>query len=405
VSHSLLINPTALEAGIEAQFVSRIRASEAQRKAFMRFVETGLPHRRVEGWRWSDFRAAAAIASKLEKHTGINPFADIEAIEIQLTDDGYVVDGAVKGVETLECDPFSSEIVASHHPIAALNEAMTQRALNIRISTGAVILKPILIRDLRTAASSFAQIKLDVGPGARVSVAQSLESSSDLQSLVCTISVEPSAKVEHFLLGGLDGDGLTHLLNAVTVQERGAYHSTSLSTGGRLARMETHLTYGGVHAEATINSAALLSGDRHADFTTNVIHNAESCVTRQIHKGVARDRGRAVFQGKFLVNRPAQKTDAQMTANALLLSDTAEANHKPELEIYADDVECAHGSTAGALNEEALFYMRQRGLDEATARGLLIEAFVAEAFDAVEHGGVAEVFRKSVAAWLAKVRS
>jgi Fe-S cluster assembly protein SufD len=100
------------------------------------------------------------------------------------------------------------------------------------------------------------------------------------------------------------------------------------------------------------------------------------------------------------VARGAQKTDARMTANALLLSGDAEANHKPELEIYADDVECAHGSAIGALDEDALFYLRQRGLDETSARALLIEAFVGEVIDGVENEAVREVFANEVAAWL-----
>ena len=173
-----------------------------------------------------------------------------------------------------------------------------------------------------------------------------------------------------------------------------------MSLGAKLSRNETHLQFNGTGAHASLNSAALLSGARHSDFTTNVRHRAESCQARQIHKGVARDSARNVFQGKFHVDRAAQKTDAQMTANALLLSDRAEANHKPELEIYADDVECAHGSTAGALDEDALFYLRQRGLSEETARGLLIEAFIGEVIDGVEDEKLRFVLQSRVHQWL-----
>jgi len=130
------------------------------------------------------------------------------------------------------------------------------------------------------------------------------------------------------------------------------------------------------------------------------VHKAPHCRTRQLHKGAARDHGRNVFQGKFEVEREAQKTDAKMTANALLLSDMAEANHKPELEIYADDVECAHGSTCGALDEDALFYLRQRGLDETAARALLVEAFVGEVIDGMDDDRLGDIFCTKVADWL-----
>ncbi|HNS87870.1 MAG TPA: SufD family Fe-S cluster assembly protein, partial [Parvularculaceae bacterium] len=139
---------------------------------------------------------------------------------------------------------------------------------------------------------------------------------------------------------------------------------------------------------------------RHNDFTSAIGFLAEGCETRQTHKGVVRDKGRNVFQGKFQVDRAGQKTDARMNADALLLSDTAETNHKPELEIYADDVQCAHGATSGALDERALFYMRQRGLSEREARAMLIEAFIGSTFDNVAHPGVGEALRHRVGKWL-----
>jgi Fe-S cluster assembly protein SufD len=148
-----------------------------------------------------------------------------------------------------------------------------------------------------------------------------------------------------------------------------------------------------------MRSAAALSGARHADQTSLVAFNAVGGRTRQIHRAALKDRTRGVFQGKFLVARGSQQTDAEMNAGALLLSDAAEANHKPELEIYADDVKCAHGSTAGALDDDALFYMRQRGLSEHAARALLIEAFLGEVFDGLP-AGIEHILRGQLSRWL-----
>ena len=191
-------------------------------------------------------------------------------------------------------------------------------------------------------------------------------------------------------------------LFAASLGAGAAFHQAALLLGGKLVRMETRLALEGAGASADFKSASILSGARHADLTTHIAHQSTGCVTRQIHKSALRDRARGVFQGKFLVARGAQKIDAEMQAKALLLSDTAEANHKPELEIYADDVQCAHGSTAGAIDEEALFYMRQRGLDEHQARALLIEAFLADVFDGAERINIAEVMRQRMHAWLEK---
>ncbi|MEL7490316.1 MAG: Fe-S cluster assembly protein SufD [Pseudomonadota bacterium] len=398
MSRSLLINPTALEAGLEAEFVARIRASDEQRGAFMKFVETGLPHRRMEGWRWSDFRAAARDASP-GANAAPNPFDGVEAITVRLTDSGWEFSEGTDGLSlsTAKSAPPSGPI--ADHPIVALNAAFSDQRLRLEIEKGVVIQAPILILDERGATSSFAQVEIAVGPGARVTVLHALTGPASFRAATLDFKIEAGAAAQYFILSPRS-EGVSHLTAHATLGEKAAFKAVGLSTGGRLARIEVHVTYDGPDAEAVINSAALLADETHADFTTLVRHNAPGCVTRQIHKGVARDKGRAVFQGKFHVNRIAQKTDAQMTANALLLSDNAEANHKPELEIYADDVECAHGSTAGSLDDEALFYMRQRGLSDEAARALLIEAFVGEVFDAIDDVHLASVFRRAVSAWL-----
>jgi Fe-S cluster assembly protein SufD len=151
-----------------------------------------------------------------------------------------------------------------------------------------------------------------------------------------------------------------------------------LAFGGRLARIETHVSVEGEGAEITLNGVYLAGAGRHADLTSVIEHKASGGVTRQLIKGVARKGGRGVFQGKIVVERGAQKTDARQYHRGILLEDGAEIFAKPELMIHADDVQCAHGNTAGGLDESALFYMRSRGIPEAQARTLLIEAFLVE---------------------------
>lgn len=156
------------------------------------------------------------------------------------------------------------------------------------------------------------------------------------------------------------------------------YRQFVLAFGGRLARLETHVSVEGQGAEVTLNAAYLAGAGRHADLTSVIEHKAPGGVTRQLIKGVARKGGRGVFQGKIVVERDAQKTDARQHHRGLLLEEGAEIFAKPELMIHADDVQCAHGNTAGGLDEGALFYMRSRGIPEADARALLIEAFLVE---------------------------
>lgn len=164
----------------------------------------------------------------------------------------------------------------------------------------------------------------------------------------------------------------------VRLAEGAKFTQFVLALGGRLARIETHVSVEGQGAEVTLNGAYLAGAGRHADLTSVIEHKAPGGVTRQLIKGVARKGGRGVFQGKIVVDRAAQKTDARQHHQGLLLEDGAEIFAKPELMIHADDVQCAHGNTAGGLDERALFYMRSRGMPEAEARALLIEAFLAE---------------------------
>ncbi|MBX3428899.1 MAG: SufD family Fe-S cluster assembly protein [Hyphomonadaceae bacterium] len=174
------------------------------------------------------------------------------------------------------------------------------------------------------------------------------------------------------------GKELPLSVTRVRLAEGAKYAQFVLSFGARLARIETHVTVEGEGAEVTMNGAYLAGIGRHADLTSVIEHKAPGAVTRQLVKGVARKGGRGVFQGKIVVDRVAQKTDARQHHQGLLLEDGAEVFAKPELMIHADDVQCAHGNTAGGLDERALFYMRSRGIPETEARSLLIEAFLVE---------------------------
>jgi Fe-S cluster assembly protein SufD len=408
MSQTLLINPSAFEAGLEAAYVAREDASEAQRAAFARFAKTGLPNRRVEGWKWSDFNAAVRRIEPANDVAGEaviapSPFAALDPVEIQIADgriilpEGGVPEGLALGV----ADASSPQSETDDHPIAALNVAMTRTALELKTAKGAHVARPVLIRHINAKPGSvFSQAHVLLAPDSRLSVIETFEGEAAFHSALLHCDVGAGAQLERYVLHNSGAEVVTHGLCRVGLGERARFRQTGLSTGGRLARHETHAACPSPSASIDMASAALVSGERHSDFTSLVRHQGEQCRTRQLHKGVARERGRNVFQGKFLVARGAQKTDARMTANALLLSGDAEANHKPELEIYADDVECAHGSAIGALDEDALFYLRQRGLDETSARALLIEAFVGEVIDGVENEAVREVFANEVAAWL-----
>jgi Fe-S cluster assembly protein SufD len=167
-----------------------------------------------------------------------------------------------------------------------------------------------------------------------------------------------------------------------------------------VVRNQIFLNFDGEDTVAGIRGASLLRGRQHADSTLVANHIARGCQSREVFKTVLDDEAHGVFQGRIIVRRGAQKTDAKMMTQALLLSDRAEANNKPELEIYADDVQCGHGATSGALDDELKFYLMARGIPAAEAEALLIQAFLGEAIDGIEHAGLREALIDGVVGWL-----
>ena len=293
-------------------------------------------------------------------------FAALNPIEFRIINgrihlpEGEAPEGLRYGI----LDPVGTIAELETHAIATLNVAMTRKALGVEVLEGVSFERPILIRHITSSAGfSFVQTMIRVSQNASLRLIETYEGEgAGFYSHLCHMALRDGSKFNRTVLHESGAEAVVHGLCAAKVEKAARFDQTSLSTGAKLARHETLLHFWEPDSVANINSAALVGGERHTDFTTHVVHKEEGCKVRQLHKGVAAGRGRNVFQGKFEVERKAQKTDAQMTANALLLSDQAEANHKPELEIYADDVECAHGSTAGALDDDALFYLRQRGL-------------------------------------------
>jgi Fe-S cluster assembly protein SufD len=208
------------------------------------------------------------------------------------------------------------------------------------------------------------------------------------------------AHVDHVKITREGGNALhlSSLMAAVGAQAR--FNEFAFTTGGAVVRNQLFLKFGGENTLAGIGGANLIRDRQHVDTTLVADHAAVGCQSRETFKSVLDDASRAVFQGKIIVRPGAQKTDAKMAAHALLLSENAEADNKPELEIFADDVQCGHGATTGALDDRLLFYLMARGIPAKEAEALLIQAFVGEAVEGIEHAGLREALMENVVAWL-----
>jgi FeS assembly protein SufD len=214
------------------------------------------------------------------------------------------------------------------------------------------------------------------------------------------IRVGPKAALKHLKFQRERDDALHLSTWLVELAAESRYEAFQFSTGAALSRNQIYAAFVGENAALDVSGAFLMRGRQHCDTTMLVEHRVPHCTSRELFKAVLDDEARGVFQGKIIVSPGAQKTDGKQMSGALLLSEGAEFDSKPELEIFADDVVCGHGSTSGQIDEDLLFYLEARGIPEAQARALLVQAFVGEALEKVEDEALREAFAHASADWL-----
>jgi Fe-S cluster assembly protein SufD len=402
--------------------------------AFEQFARLGLPHRRVEEWKYTDLRAlmrdakplasppdAAAIARAKDAGRALSDgefrrlvFVDgafvPELSDLAALDPGLTI--ASMGDALAKGDALVSarlgKVVPTDDAAVALNTAFMGDGVVIRVAAGAAVGRPIHLVFTATGdkpAALFTRSLMVVEKGARAMLVESHEGTAGRDYQVNTaleLAVADNAHVDHVKITA-DGDRALHvssLMAAIGAHAR--FNTFAFTTGGAVVRNQLFLRFAGEDTVANIRGATLLRGRQHADITLVADHAVANCQSREVFKTVLDDESRGVFQGKIIVRPHAQKTDAKMASHALLLSDNAEADNKPELEIFADDVQCGHGATAGALDDDLLFYLRSRGIPAKEAEALLIQAFIGEAVEGIEHAGLREALMERAQRWLAE---
>ena len=365
-------------------------------------IATGSP---TLAWGASSGAAAAAAVSMKRRRLSDQNAAPAEgALVFRFTPTGFDYPKDLPDGLRMLAKPEAQALGAAEEvPLAALASALAgskDSPATLLLDVRGMDLPRLHFQIAGEGEGCFARISILVREGAALEMSESYLGGTGLTSAAVEFDVQKGARVSRTVYQCGSSEEAIAATALVNLDAESEYSQTTLSFGAKLARMETRLVHRETGAKATLNAAYLVGNGLHADITTNVRHGANSCVTRQLTKGAVTDGGTGVFQGKFHVPRNAgQYTDADMQHQALLLEEGATVFAKPELEIYADDVECAHGNTCGALDETQLFYMRQRGIPEKEARALLTEAFIAEALDSA--GDLADVLRAEAQAWLA----
>jgi len=415
-------------------------ASALRAVAFERFAESGLPHQRVEEWKYTNLRAlmrdAKPLASppdaqaRARARAAGKVLADVESRRLVFVDGIFVPE--LSQLEALEPgltiqsmaaalaagDPLVTarlgKVVPADDVAVALNTAFMGDGAVIRVAAGATLERPLHLVFAASGdkpAAIFTRSLVVIEKGARVMLVESHEGlggqraagagTGDYQvNTAVELVVGDDAHVDHVKITDEAASALhiSSLMAALGAHAR--FNTFGFTTGGAVVRNQLFIRFDGEGTIAGIGGASLVKDRQHVDTTLVAEHAAGGCQSRELFKSVLDEHARSVFQGKIIVQPHAQKTDAKMATHALLLSETAEADNKPELEIFADDVQCGHGATAGALDETLLFYLKARGIPPKEAEALLIQAFVGEAVEGIEHAGLREALIEAVVGWL-----
>jgi Fe-S cluster assembly protein SufD len=388
--------------------------SPSREAAFARFVERGLPSRRIEAWHYTDLRtllksappalvepAPASLAGALFELGG--------GRDLLFSGGALVGDvSAPAGVSIARRDvspPAASAIIDEHDGAVSLARAFARETVVISIGAGVDAgALHLAFRNAGPAAVSAAHVVVSVEAGASVTILESHTSAAGeahLAQALVEFDVRDGANVRHVRVNDLAPEASSLSTLGVEIGAGAAFDTCSLTMGAGVSRHQVFLRFSGENANAAIRGATLARGRQHADTTLVVTHAAAHCESREMFKNIIDEDATGVFQGRINVAQGAQKTDARMSSNALLLADGAAMYNKPELEIFADDVQCAHGATCGELDQNLLFYIMARGLPRREAEALLLEAFVAGAFEDMDET-LFESLMEKVRGWLAQ---
>jgi Fe-S cluster assembly protein SufD len=407
--------------------------ADYRRRAWAVYEDAGLPHRRIEDWKYTDLRALmrevpplasepdaavlarAAAVLKLHAIAGVRRLVLVDGVFVPSLSDMAGLETGL-GIRTL-CAvletgdaALQAQLLAPSNSdsIVALNSAMMTDGVVIDIADGAVLTEPLHIVHIAsgtTPSSMFTRSLLKLGNAANATLVESYIAAEGAKTYQAhdslILSIGDGARLDHVRLIEDSREAFNICSSQVTLGAKAHFNTFGLTSGSLVSRYQATIAFAGEGSRVETNGVNLLNGRQHADTTLVLDHAVPNCASREIFRSVLDDRGHSVFQGRIIVRPGAQKTDAKMMTRALLLSDEAEADNKPELEIFADDVTCGHGATTGALDESLLFYLRARGLSEKEAQSLLIQAFVGEAIESIANDGLRELAISAAQRWLA----
>ncbi len=430
---------TAAELALIQQFIAQKAklsgdaATHAMREdAFAAFQALGLPNKRVEHWHYTDLRKEmrfiqplADLPTQAQIIEAKAALAHYEGVSLVLLNGAFVpelsnIADLPQGVIfTSMADVLGGsrpdllqhlgalDVAKGDHALC-LNAAFMRDGVVLELADNSQIDTPIALISLCSKGlnvSSSARSLVVVGAGAKLTVIEIHEGGAECDAQVndaVEFVLGADSKVEHIVRQDMAKRTLYLATVTANLGPKAEFNSFALVQGGGFSRRQLYVQYSGEGAVAGLRGVTMLKGTQFADTTLIMDHAKANGISRELFKHVVDGDATGVYQGKVIVRQHAQKTDGGMKSNTLLLSDTATMNNKPELEIFADDVVCGHGATVGALDDELLFYLMARGLPKPEAERLMIQAFLGEAIEFVEHEPMRDALNAEVDAWLSE---
>ena len=382
-----------------------IQISAEKREILTSFLSNGFPTTKDEEWKYTSLKKVIANEYSIENKGAIIDSSVVEKYSLGLINKIIFSDGelintpTIKGVSISGFSEFESK---NNNSILQLNKALSQNGFTISVDKNTVLESPIEILFFSTTVNSFSQYRNQISIGANSEVKfierlQNLNNSASFVNHFTQINCAKNTKVEYNKIQ--DNTAESQLIDTVNVfqEQDSTCNINTLIFEGSFIRNNLNFEQNGSNCESNMNGVSILNNNQLADNHTFVDHKSAHCRSNEMYKGVYLDNSKGVFNGKIMVRPDAQKIDAFQSNNNLLLSDSSSIDSKPQLEIYADDVKCSHGCTIGQLDDDALFYMRSRGIGIEEAKAVLTYAFASEAIENISVEQVKTLAKKLLA--------
>lgn len=371
------------------------------------------PTRKTEAWKYTPLRAVErSVAASIAPVDSLVPDAimGLDSIDIVLVNGHYseslstqdlpeglfITLGSHADLKQQKAAlSLFSEIKPDRHLFGLVNDVLAEDVVLVSVAEGVSVDKPIRVTSLLSdGAESHTRVQVSVAKNASLVVIESTQAQKDtLSNFFIEYDIGVNASLEHYRFALQTGSNLSLGGCHFSLSEKAKLNSTIVAFGSDLSRLDTDIIHSGEYAEAKLNAIYLLDGKELFDLHANVEHAVPNCTTEENVRGIVADYSRAVFNGRIHIHRDAQKTLAELNNRNLLMSDKAEINTKPELEIYADDVRCAHGATIAEIDKQALYYLQTRGVSRAKAQIMLNFGFINELIDLMPNEALAEWIR------------